>query len=199
MEDYYYVPINQIKPNQDIYDINIYAGYNIYNYDNTINRVKGRNLEDLKLIVSYKKGAKEAYEILTGQPISVIDITIENNEISWQNSFNNPHQYTDDAVNIAALYIVNKTIITDDNKQESLLFNDNNNLAKMDYHQALKILEIYKRIHTEKSMTALLEMLRYNGLINAKKALENYEAKKTKEDNEIKHIQSLIKKLKNQS
>ena len=206
MNKTYYIPVNQIKENQNIYDINLYAGYNFSNInlfknEQSINRVKASNLDDLKLIIDYNEEKQTAKEILTNVKIPIIkvcynDTKLSNYPISCSLDHSLPKTKT---INTAALYILDKSYYDEKNNFYSLTFNENSDLENMDPHAAKAILENYRYLYDCENMKKMLTYLKEQGKLNARNAYNNFLEANSDEYMKTKEVKTLIKKLKNHS
>lgn len=206
MSKTYYVPVNQIKENQNIYDINLYAGYNFSNInlfknEQSINRVKASNLDDLKLIVNYNEEKQIAKEILTNVSVPIIKVCYKDAELS-----NSPITCSLDSslhktktINTAALYILDKSYYDEKNNLHSLTFNENSDLENMNPRDAITILETYRYLYDSENMKKMLTYLKEQGKLNARKAFYNFLEAASNEYINSKEVKTLIKKLKNHS
>ena len=125
MKKCYYVPLEQINIDDDIYNPKTYFGNYPYDTDYSQNRIKGQNLSDLYLIVRYEKNNDFAYELITNYKIPVKIFNVEKKQKVTIPFYDTSVVYP--------TYIRN--VIID---SKSINFNKNNNLSKMPLTAAKK-------------------------------------------------------------
>ncbi len=183
MKKCYYVPLEQINIDDDIYNPKTYFGNYPYDTDYSQNRLKGKNLSDLYLIVKYEKNNDFAYELITNYKIPVKIFHVEKKQKVTIPFYDTSVVYP--------TYIRNVII---DGK--SINFNKNNNLSKMALKEAKHILEVYKINYPNQQMPNLLEKIFAEGNRKLEIILNNYEEKIKQEKQDKKEIKKIYKELK---
>lgn len=189
---YYYVPLRQVKENQNLRKINELYGYE-YNLEDEVNVVKNDSYYNIKVIVSYNEKDNYAQEILTGKLIPVITINIKETDKGLNISKNH---FTNETL---ALYILEKEIQTQEKLNEKMTFCRKNEIYSMDYTNAKNILESYQKLYNKEIMESLLNNLidKGNDTLNKIKCANRRKIKE--KEKQKKYLRSLLDELKNQS